>query len=188
MADFTASVDAANPFGLSQSARNLPAPGKRPLSSMTPTIVLDHGRVRAVVGSPGGPRIITTVLQVVSNMIDFGLPVSEAVSRPRLHHQWLLEGQDKLYAEPGVQGLSALGARGHWVETVPRTRVLSNAQAIFVDAEGTRHATSDPRGTGRPGSYSEAHVQAPAGDDHGEEQGKKDDDALEPEVDHSHGH
>ncbi|RMG15998.1 MAG: gamma-glutamyltransferase [Planctomycetota bacterium] len=153
MADFTADPDAPNPFGLSQSAKNLPAPGKRPLSSMTPTIVLDAGgKVRAVVGSPGGPKIITTVLQVLSNMVDFGMGPLEAVAAPRIHHQWKYAGQDLLLAERGVRSLKALGLRGHQVRVVDAP--LGNAQVVVVEADGTRVAASDPRGTGRPGAYS----------------------------------
>src|SRR6185369_16514940 len=79
-----------NAFGLVQSEKNLPAPGKRPLSSMTPTIVLDKsGKVEAVAGASGGPRIITGTTQVLLNSYLLGLPAGEAVSRPRLHHQWM---------------------------------------------------------------------------------------------------
>ena len=97
MDDFTIKIGAANLFGLVQGAANAIAPGKRPLSSMTPTIVLRDGRVVMVVGSPGGARIITIVLQTLVNMIDFGMAPQEAVDAPRVHHQWL---PDVVYLEP----------------------------------------------------------------------------------------
>ncbi len=90
MDDFTTRRGEKNAFGLVQSEKNLPAPGKRPLSSMTPTIVLGKdGRVDAVAGASGGPRIITGTTQVLLNSYVLGLGAGEAVSRPRLHHQWM---------------------------------------------------------------------------------------------------
>jgi gamma-glutamyltranspeptidase/glutathione hydrolase len=90
MDDFTTRKGQVNAFGLVQSEKNLPAPGKRPLSSMTPTIVLDKsGKVEAVAGASGGPRIITGTTQVLLNSFLLGLPAGEAVARPRLHHQWM---------------------------------------------------------------------------------------------------
>jgi gamma-glutamyltranspeptidase / glutathione hydrolase len=97
MDDFTIKSGAANLFGLVQGKRNAIAPGKRPLSSMSPTIVLKDGRVFMVLGSPGGSRIISTIVQVVSNVVDFGMDVQEAVDAPRVHHQWL---PDELFVEP----------------------------------------------------------------------------------------
>ena len=86
--DFTAKPGAANAYGLVGSNSNLPGPGKRPLSSMTPTIVLKDGKPFLVTGSPGGSRIITAVLQVITNVIDFHMSIAEAVTAPRLHNQW----------------------------------------------------------------------------------------------------
>jgi gamma-glutamyltranspeptidase / glutathione hydrolase len=97
MDDFTAKPGAANLFGLVQGKANSIAPGKRPLSSMTPTIVLRDGKPVLVVGAPGGSRIITTVLQIIVNVIDHGMALQEAVDAPRMHHQWL---PDTLAAEP----------------------------------------------------------------------------------------
>jgi gamma-glutamyltranspeptidase/glutathione hydrolase len=97
MDDFTSKPGVPNLFGLVQGAANAIAPGKRPLSSMTPTIVLHDGRVAMVLGSPGGPRIITIVLQTLLNMIDYGMTPQQAVDAPRLHHQWL---PDAIFAEP----------------------------------------------------------------------------------------
>ena len=89
MDDFTVRPGTPNMFGLVQGAANAIAPGKRPLSSMAPTIVLRDGQVALVLGSPGGARIITIVLETALNVIAFGLTPQEAVDAPRFHHQWL---------------------------------------------------------------------------------------------------
>ena len=89
MDDFTAKVGVKNMYGLLQGPANAIVPGKRPLSSMTPTIVLKDKKLFFVTGSPGGPTIINTVLQIVSNVIDFGMSVTQAVESPRIHHQWM---------------------------------------------------------------------------------------------------
>ena len=114
MDDFAAKAGAVNAFGLVQGAANLPGPGKRPLSSMTPTILFRDGRVAMVTGSPGGSRIITITLQTILNVIDHGLNVAEAVAAPRIHHQWL---PDAIDAESGlsVDTLRLLAGRGHRV-------------------------------------------------------------------------
>jgi len=110
--DFTAKPGAANAYDLVGYSANLPGPGKRPLSSMTPTFVLKDGKPFLITGSPGGSRIITTVLQVIANVIDFHMPIDQAVSAPRLHNQWQ---PDQTYVEPGFAPdvLDALKARGH---------------------------------------------------------------------------
>jgi gamma-glutamyltranspeptidase/glutathione hydrolase len=97
MDDFTAKPGVANVFGLVQGKANAVAPGKRPLSSMTPTLVFKDGKPVLVVGTPGGSRIITTVLEVIVNFIDHGMTLQEAVDAPRIHHQWL---PDTIGAEP----------------------------------------------------------------------------------------
>ncbi len=97
MDDFTVKPGAANMFGLEQGTRNAIAPGKRPLSSMAPTIVSRGGKVFLVLGSPGGSRISTHILQVILNIIDYGMKPQEAVDAPRFHHQF---EPDRLYAEP----------------------------------------------------------------------------------------
>ena len=130
--DFTAKPGAANAYGLVGFDSNLPGPNKRPLSSMSPTIVLKDGKPVLVTGSPGGSRIITAVLQVIVNVIDFHMPPAQAVSAPRLHHQWL---PDQVFAEPGFAPavLDALKARGHnMVPTEPHT----SANSIAVTANG----------------------------------------------------
>ena len=138
--DFTAKPGAANAYDLVGFNANLPGPGKRPLSSMTPTIVLKDGKPALVTGSPGGSRIISAVLQVISNVIDFHTPIDKAVAAPRLHHQWQ---PDEVYAEPGFAPdlLDALKARGHKiVATEPHTSANSIAvtPSGYVGAADTR--------------------------------------------------
>ena len=121
MDDFASKMGVPNMFGLIQGPANAIAPGKRPLSSMTPTIVLQNGKLRYVLGSPGGARIITTVANIFLSAAEGGLNIQEAVDAPRFHHQYL---PDELYLEPGfspetVAGLRALGYTldikdGHW--------------------------------------------------------------------------
>ena len=130
--DFTAKSGASNAYGLVGFAANLPGPGKRPLSSMTPTIVLKDGKPVLITGSPGGSRIITAVLQVIVNAIDFHMPVSAAVEAPRLHNQWMPDETD---VEPGFSPvlLDALVARGHKiVPSAPHT----SANSIAVTEHG----------------------------------------------------
>ena len=97
--DFAAAPGAPNAFGLIGYEANEPGPNKRPLSSMTPTIVLKNGKPFIVTGSPGGSRIITAVLQVLLNVIDYRMTIAEAVQAPRIHHQWL---PDETMVEAGV--------------------------------------------------------------------------------------
>ncbi|MBV8495042.1 MAG: gamma-glutamyltransferase [Alphaproteobacteria bacterium] len=113
MDDFTVKPGAPNLFGLVQGAANAIAPGKRPLSSMTPTIVENDGRPVLVLGSPGGPRITTAVLETLTNIVDFGIAPDQAVRMPRFHHQWL---PDVLYYERGglpPATVAALAERGY---------------------------------------------------------------------------
>jgi gamma-glutamyltranspeptidase/glutathione hydrolase len=123
--DFTAKAGASNAYGLVGFTANLPGPNKRPLSSMTPTIVLKDGKPFLITGSPGGSRIITAVLQIITNVIDFHMPIADAVTAPRLHNQWQ---PDETYVEPGFAPavLEALKARGHnIVPTAPHTSANS---------------------------------------------------------------
>ena len=126
--DFTAKPGTANAYGLVGFNANLPGPDKRPLSSMTPTIVLKDGKPFLITGSPGGSRIITTVLQVIADVIDFHMPVDKAVGAPRLHNQWQ---PDQTYVEPGFAPavLDALKARGH---IIAPTEPYSSANSIEV--------------------------------------------------------
>lgn len=144
MDDFAAKPGTPNMYGLIQGERNAVAPGKRPLSAMTPTIVLrKDGSLWFTVGSPGGPTIINTVLCVISNVIDFDMNIQEAIDFPRIHHQWL---PDELVSEP--RGLSvdtqrALIARGH---KLARLRYLGDAEGIMIEEKtGVRLGATDPR-------------------------------------------
>ncbi len=143
MDDFAAKAGAANAFGLVQGAANLPGPGRRPLSSMTPTILFRDGRVAMVTGSPGGSRIITITLQTILNVIDHRMNVAEAVIAPRIHHQWL---PDAIDAESGISPdtLRLLAERGHRI--VPRP-AFGNVNAIMAVPEGWAGA-SDTRQRG----------------------------------------
>ena len=147
MDDFSVAPDTPNAYGLIDTrGANGVAPGKRPLSSMTPTIVLEDGQVRMVTGSPGGPRIITTVLLSLLNRIDYNMDVSAAVAAPRFHHQWM---PDTLYVEPETPRdvVNALEARGHSVKVSPRH--WSAAEAIWIDPKTGYHlGGADPRTQG----------------------------------------
>lgn len=118
MDDFSSKPGAPNMFGLVEGVNNAIAPGKRPLSSMTPTIVTKDGKLVMILGTPGGSHIPTGVLQVMLNMIDYGMTVTEATDAPRIHAQWL---PDVLYYEPNALSLDtrlALGVRGHTLEAM----------------------------------------------------------------------
>jgi gamma-glutamyltranspeptidase / glutathione hydrolase len=145
--DFTAAPGASNAYGLVGFEANLPGPGKRPLSSMSPTIVLKDGKPVLVTGSPGGSRIISTVLQVIVNAIDYHMNVAAAVAAPRLHHQWL---PDEVRIERGFaeDTLAALRAKGHRVaEPMGQT----SANSIAVTPDGLLGAP-DPRTRGATAS------------------------------------
>lgn len=142
MDDFSAKPGSANGFGLIQGERNAIAPGRRPLSSMTPTIVTRNGKLRLVVGSPGGPTIINTVFEAILNVEVHRMDVQRAVSAPRFHHQW---SPDELRAEAfalSPDTVAILRAMGHKV-------ILYSSQgschAILVDSFGARLAGCDPR-------------------------------------------
>lgn len=151
MDDFASRPGVPNAFGLVGSEANSIAPEKRPLSSMTPTIVTRDGSVVLVLGSPGGPRIITSVLQVLLNVIDFGMGLGDAVSAPRVHHQWK---PDVLYMERmgfGKDVVKNLRARGH---VVRQEGPWSSVQAILFDTEsGLLFGTADRRLEGRAAGY-----------------------------------
>jgi gamma-glutamyltranspeptidase/glutathione hydrolase len=147
MDDFAKAPNRPNVYGLVDTrGANAIAPGKRPLSSMTPTILLREGRPFMVTGSPGGPRIITAVLLSILNVIDYGMDIQEAVSAPRFHHQWV---PDVLFVERAIPEdvVQGLRRRGHAVEVSPRN--WSSAQAIAIDPEsGWQMGGTDPRSDG----------------------------------------
>jgi gamma-glutamyltranspeptidase/glutathione hydrolase len=148
MDDFTAVPGAPNAFGLVQSELNSVAPGKKPLSSMSPTILLRDGQAVAVVGASGGPRIITGTLQTLLNLTLHGDSPAEAVARPRFHHQWLPQ---VVLLETGFEPQVGAGleSRGHLVE---RTSGVGNVQAVQRRDDGLFGA-SDPRKGGRPAGW-----------------------------------
>ena len=146
MDDFTTST-AANAYGLVQSDRNRPEPGKRPLSSMSPTIVLEDGRPVAIAGASGGPRIISGTLQVLLSALVFGDDAGQAVSRPRLHHQWQPDEVRVETSWTDEATLKGLRARGHTL--VSYEKPVGVVQAIVVK-DGQITAASDPRKGGRP--------------------------------------
>ena len=141
--DFTAAPGASNAYGLVGFEANLPGPGKRPLSSMSPTIVLKDGKPVLVTGSPGGSRIISAVLQVIVNTIDFDMDPVHAVAAPRLHQQWL---PDEVRVENGFPDdvLAALRARGH---TIVAPLGQTSANSIGAVPQGWLGAP-DPRSRG----------------------------------------
>ncbi|HQU15800.1 MAG: gamma-glutamyltransferase [Chromatiales bacterium 21-64-14] len=143
MDDFTSKPGVPNSYGLVQGPRNAVAPGKRPLSSMSPTIVLHNGRLFMVTGSPGGSRIITITLETILNVIDYGMNIEAAVAAPRIHQQWL---PDVVYAEPDAISppvLKALEQMGYSVVVQPP---WGAAEAILVDPHnGLREGANDPR-------------------------------------------
>ncbi|HZQ90416.1 MAG TPA: gamma-glutamyltransferase [Terriglobales bacterium] len=158
MDDFATKPGVPNSYGLIQGPANAIGPGKRPLSAMTPTIVLKDGKLFLVLGSPGGPRIISTVLNILTGVVDHGLNIQEAVNAPRFHHQYL---PDLLYMErtgfsPDTQRI--LEQRGHHIVTVEKDSPSgrwSDGECIMIDPKnGERLGASDPRNdTGKAVGY-----------------------------------
>jgi len=151
MDDFSAQPGAPNVYGLVGGAANAIAPGKRPLSSMTPTIVLKDDRPVLVLGSPGGSRIITSVLQTIINVVDHELDLFRAVAHGRIHHQWLPDEvvvEKDAFPHDTVQGLRLLGHR-----VVDARGPIGEVQAIHVRPDGTLEGVSDPRRSGRSMGY-----------------------------------
>ena len=145
MDDFAVKPGTPNMYGLIQGERNAVAPKKRPLSAMTPTIVLrKDGSLWFTIGSPGGPTIINTVLCVITNVIDYEMNIQQAIDAPRIHHQWL---PDEVVGEPfGLSGDTqrALISRGHKLAEKPR--YLGDAEGIMIEEKtGTRLGATDPR-------------------------------------------
>ena len=149
MDDFTTIPGEPNAFGLRQSNRNLPEPGKRPLSSMAPTIVLDNGRAIIIAGGSGGPRIITATLQSILNCLLFKMTARQAISAARFHHQWMpdvLQFEDRWQDASSVLALKRLG------HTTGRRDEVGVVQLIHIRSDGI-DAASDPRKGGAPAGY-----------------------------------
>jgi gamma-glutamyltranspeptidase/glutathione hydrolase len=144
MDDFTSKPGVANQFGLVQGAANAIAPGKRMLSAMAPTIILDpHGRLRAVTGTPGGSTIITSIAQMVSNIVDFDMDVATAELAPRLHHQHL---PDTLrYEKHGLDDSTVVRLRQMGHAVAEREGYQGDVQTIIVLPSGYVTGASDPR-------------------------------------------
>lgn len=150
MDDFAVAPGVPNAFGLVGKEANSIAPKKTPLSSMTPTIITENNRLRMAVGAPGGSTIITQVLQIILNVLEYKMDVGTAVSVSRIHHQWL---PDELRVEAwGLDALTRedLQQRGHKIR---ETRPWGNANAITVTEDDTLEAAADPRGDGSPKGY-----------------------------------
>ena len=163
MDDFAAKPGTPNLYGLIQGERNAVAPRKRPLSAMTPTFVLrSDGQLWFAVGSPGGPRIINAVLQIIVNIIDHRMNIQQAIDAPRIHHQWL---PDDLVYEPfglSVDTVRALEAMGHRLKlttekeskTGSQLRFMGDAQGVMIEeGTGARLGASDSRNWGEPAGY-----------------------------------
>jgi gamma-glutamyltranspeptidase/glutathione hydrolase len=150
MDDFAAKPGSPNAFGLVQGEANAIQPGKRPLSSMTPTILTRDGKFFMAVGAPGGSRIISAVLQVILNVVDFGMNAQDAVDAPRIHHQWQ---PDTLYLEPGISPdtVALLKSRGYEIDHSPGL-VLARVEAI-VNSGGWLQGGSDGRASGKSAGY-----------------------------------
>ena len=151
MDDFAAKPGTANMFGLVQGETNAIAPGKRPLSSMTPTIVLKDGKLFMTAGAPGGSRISTAVAQVILNVLDFGMNVQDAVDFPRVHHQWQ---PDKLSLERGISPdtVALLQSRGYEVDYAPGV-VLAQVAAIVSDGGWLQGAMDGRTPAGKAAGY-----------------------------------
>jgi gamma-glutamyltranspeptidase / glutathione hydrolase len=158
MDDFVSKPGVPNLYGLIQGPANAIGPGKRPLSAMTPTIVVKDGKLFLVLGSPGGPRIITTVANILIDVVDYGMSIQEAVNAPRFHHQWL---PDVVRVEQwfSPDTVKALEQMGHKVEFGVRdgedwSPRWSDGECVAVDPKtGERLGASDYRGNGKAVGY-----------------------------------
>jgi gamma-glutamyltranspeptidase/glutathione hydrolase len=150
MDDFTAKQGVPNTYGLIQGPANAIGPGKRPLSAMTPTIVLKDGKLFLVLGSPGGPTIITSVANILIGVVDFSLDIQEAVNAPRFHHQWLPDGilvEDRLSPDT----MNVLRSKGHKLKV---EHFWGDGECIMIDPKtGERLGASDGRNNGKAVGY-----------------------------------
>jgi gamma-glutamyltranspeptidase/glutathione hydrolase len=158
MDDFSAKPGAANGDGLIQGAANSIGPGKRPLSSMTPTIVLKDGKLFLVLGSPGSSRIITTVALAIMGVIDYGMNIQEAINAPRFHQQWMPDvlSVEAWFAPDAVHALERMGYKivGGQTEDANWSPYWSDAECIAIDPKtNERLGASDGRSGGKPVGY-----------------------------------
>ena len=145
MDDFSSKPGTPNVYGLVGSKANEIAPEKRMLSSMTPSIVEYQGKLKMVVGTPGGSTIITSVLQNIMNVIDYDMGMQESVSKPRFHHQWL---PDQILMEPNgfdKQTKEELEKLGYTI-VERNSLIIGRVDAILVLPDGTLEGGADPRG------------------------------------------
>jgi gamma-glutamyltranspeptidase/glutathione hydrolase len=149
MSDFNAWPGVTDDRGYIGTGPNLIEPGKRMLSSMTPTIVAKNGKPVLVVGSPGGKTIINTVLRVIVNVVDFGMSLPDAVREPRIHHQWMPDSV-RLEATSAADTVVALRGLGH---DASGRGLQGDAHCIFIYPDGARLAVADPRRSGAAGAY-----------------------------------
>jgi gamma-glutamyltranspeptidase/glutathione hydrolase len=151
MDDFASGPGIPNTYGLIQGPANYIAPGKRPLSAMTPTIVLKDGKLFLVLGSPGGPRIITTVANILLGVVDFDEDIQQAVNAPRFHNQWL---PDAIYMERdrfSPDTVRLLEQRGYKIDW---NGYWSDGECIAIDPKtGERLGASDARNNGKAIGY-----------------------------------
>ncbi len=150
MDDFAAKQGVPNLYGLIQGPANTVGPGKRPLSAMTPTIALKDGKLFLVLGSPGGPTIITTVANILIGVVDFSLDIEEAVNAPRFHHQWL---PDQILVEDGLSPdtMNLLRSKGHKLKV---EHFWGDGECIMIDPKtGERLGASDGRNNGKAVGY-----------------------------------
>ena len=148
MDDFTSQVGTANMFGLIQGEANAIVPGKRPLSSMTPTFVFKNGALVLVTGSPGGPTIINTVLQIITNVIDFNMAVAQAVEAPRIHQQWMPDVISFEHQGLSADTAAALKAKGQNIKERASYDggYQGDGESIAIDPKtGLRYGAADPR-------------------------------------------
>jgi gamma-glutamyltranspeptidase/glutathione hydrolase len=151
MDDFTAHPGSPNMFGLTQSEANTIAPGKRPLSSMTPTIVLRDGYLSFVTGSPGGPTIISAVLLSILNWMRLGMEAQAAINAPRFHQQWL---PDFVALEPIFPNSVAQELEARGFKVFPAREWIGQVEAIGIDPEtGERLGAADQRRKGSALGY-----------------------------------
>ena len=150
MDDFASKQGVPNAYGLIQGPANAIGPNKRPLSAMTPTIVLKDGKLLLVLGSPGGPSIITTVANILMGVVDFGLDIQEAVNAPRFHHQWL---PDQIRVEDSLSPdtMNLLRSKGHKLDV---RHFWGDGECIMIDPKtGERVGASDGRNNGKAVGY-----------------------------------
>ncbi len=153
MDDFSSKPGVPNQYGLEQGEANAIGPGKRPLSAMTPTIVLKDGKLFMVLGSPGGPRIITTVANILMGVTDYGMNIQQAVNAPRFHNQWL---PDEEILEAGISPdtVRILKQMGHTVVQREDDHYWSDGECILIDPKsGERLGASDGRNNGHAVGY-----------------------------------